>query len=42
MPVVLATIMIMFVVFGVVLKLGMQHETSRNPINCIQIEFILI
>ncbi len=39
MPVVLATIMIMF---GVVLKLGMQHETSRNPINCIQIEFILI
>ncbi len=32
----------MFGVFGFILKLGMLHETSRNPIHCIQIEFILI
>ncbi len=32
----------MFDVFGFVLKLGMQHETARNPIHSIQIEFILI
>ncbi len=32
----------MFGVFGLVLKLGMQHEAARIPIHCIQIEFILI
>ncbi len=44
MPIVLATFYDrpMFGVFGFVLKLGMQHETARNPIHCIQIEFILI
>ncbi len=36
MPVVLATFM-MFGVFGFVLNLGIQHETARNTISCIQI-----
>ncbi len=39
MPVALATFNDMFGVLGLILKLGMLHETARNPIHCIQIEF---